>query len=737
MTDMDAAREWLTWLYGERPDGLLWIGGHGDGFRGRTFTSIDDAVSYAAELDGAGQGGVYHRLTTMRPVASGRGAAADSAYLPAFAMDLDLRGPGHKSDRYPETEMELVTLLRKAGLPEPSVWVHSGGGRYPFWKLDQPVDLTLPGELERAARVSSDLHRLVIDWAGEHGWKVDNTSDLARVYRLPGTLNRKGAEPVMCWYGDLRNGSYGVTRTVDLTGMAGAVSPAPRPAPVDPGPAQQRQPAERPAAASSLFGDGDAWASSDPAYAGSQLREFTVTEALAFVAPALEALRSARDGEINVRLNAAAVQMAHFGPEFWSREAAERQLYDALGQTDYDGRTWKATDTVASGWRAGEGDWRATLRQEPAAALEQATEMAEPDAVEALLAEMLDPEQLELLPPPRPLIDGVMSLDSEVWLIGPPGSKKSFVALDMARAVSTGQPWQGRATHQGLVVVIAAEGASGIGKRIKATKKRYGSFGRVKVLPRPVQAKDVAAWGVLVKACARLEPVMVIIDTQHRVTVGLEENSATDMGYYIAAVGAVRRATGAGIITLHHTGRRGGDARGSSALDGAQDTELTIVPGDDKLRATLKVTKQKDLEEGEPIDLRFAVETVGVDERGQDVTSLAVLPADAWRGQEAEPEAPEPWEYGHAAVIVQIFKILRDQGGHAGLTKSEARAAVVELHYGGDAKRLPKSTWYTGWDRAREKVSASGDQVMVNVGGQRWTIDPIALANLEPRDPDK
>lgn len=746
MTDIEAARTWLEWLYGDRPDGLLWIGGHGDGFRGRTFTSIDDAVAYAAELDArpGDMNGVYHRLTTMRPVTTGRGAAVDSAYLPAFAMDLDLRGPGHKSDRYPEAVEDLVTLLRKAGLPEPSAWVHSGGGRYPFWKLEQPVDLTLPGELDRAARVSQDLHRLVIDWASEHGWKVDNTSDLARVYRLPGTMNRKpGVDPVMCEIASPHAGDrYG------LAEMAGAVALAPRPVPID------RGPADRPAAhaeqrgaagqkASQLFG-GDAWA--DDAE-----RAFSVSEALAFVTPALDALRSARDGEINVLLNEAALRLAHFGPEFWTREAAERQLYDALAATEYDGRTWKAADTIASGWRAGEADWRATLRPEPAAALEQATEQAEPDAVEALLAEMLTPEQIKSRPSKKYLIKGLLNMDSESWMIGLPGCRKSFVALDMAAHVASGRDWQGLKTRQGSVVIIAAEGAGGIGARIAAWEAEHGPMPQnVYILPRPVQTSDIRAWGVLVKACGVIGPVFTIIDTQARVTAGLKENTSEDMSVYITAVTAVRNATGACVLSIHHTSKAGQDARGHSSIDGAQDTELKVVAKQEPLRGELRVEKQKDLREGDPIELYFALHEVGMDEDGDPVTSLALKAADAWRGQDATPEAvetgqmvriPEPeqgdwtWrifdhhsQHVHRYILAALAEVTTPD---AGITESSAQRLVRERWYEGRPLasnrkgHLSKATWDKAWAAARTaEDSARGERALLQ-NGDRWNVNPV------------
>lgn len=726
MDGIDESRRWLEWLYGQQPDGLIWIGGHGDGFKGRVFTEIESAARYGQELDTQSRGGVYHRLTTMRHVDEGRGAAVDSAYLPGFAMDLDIKGPGHKALNYPETEQDLITLLRKAGLPEPSVWVHSGGGRYPFWKLEQPADLTLPGALEQAAATSLALHKLVIEWAADSDWKVDNTSDLARIYRLPGTHNRKAGEPIMarvCWEQSDHSSTF------PMAGLENAVSTAPR----------VRERIE--SSAVEQAGDPGGWESqlfSPGAGLGfGEDRRFTTTEAMAYVQPALEALRGAQDGEINNRLNDAAVMLAHFGEEFWSREAAERQLLAALEQTAYDGGTWQAHTTITSAYnaiatKAGPEFWRAHRLPDPID-LNGAVESTPADAVEALLAEMLTLEQVKDQPPKKHLIKGLLLLDTESWMIGAPGAKKSFVALDMAAHVAAGREWQGRKVHQGPVVIIAAEGAGGIGARVKAWEKEHGQLPvGVRILPRPVQAADTQAWAVLVKACERLAPVMVIGDTQARLTVGLEENSAKEMGIYIAAIGAIKRATKACVLSIHHTGRADRDARGSNAIDGAQDTELKVVASSEKLRGELRVEKQKDLPEVDPIPLAFSVHVVGVDEDGEAITSLAVRGQDAWREAEASVAELEPWEAGHAAVVVQLFKVLREQGQERGLTKAEARGAVVERFYGGQVKALNKSTWYTGWDRAMGKISTAGDPVMVSAGGQRWSVDPVALAALEP-----
>jgi len=474
---------------------------------------------------------------------------------------------------------------------------------------------------------------------------------------------------------------------------------------------------------SSLFGPGPATVREE--------RSFTEEEAKEFLRPALDALREAPVGEIEERANRAAVALSHFVPTFWSAEVAYAILRDNLGHTAYDENgpyaSWSAEKfkPVLNGTRPPRDPWRAV---QVAESVESAPVTG--DAVEALLAEMLTPGQIKVRERPRYLIKGLLNMDSESWIIGEPGSKKSFVALDMLGHVAAGKMWQGRKVNGGAVVIIVAEGAGGIGDRITAYESLHGVMPEnVHILPRPVQAKNIGAWAVLVEACRRIAPVLVVIDTQARVTVGLEENSATELGIYIEAVRAAREATGACVLTVHHTGRKGGDARGSSAIDGAQSTELKVTS--EGLAGTLSTEKQKDLPQAAPIPLRFKSVVTGVDEDGDPITSLAVI-SDAFElaSGEGRPEEVEPWEAHHGAAQVHLLKVLRDQGGSVGLTKSEARASVVERFYRGDSKALARSTWSTAWTKVLEKRAPGGDAVAVSLGGQRWGLDLLAFGEL-------
>lgn len=311
---------------------------------------------------------------------------------------------------------------------------------------------------------------------------------------------------------------------------------------------------------------------------------------------------------------------------------------------------------------------------------------AELDPVDVLLGKMLTRDQLEHIPRPRPLIEGLLDLDSESWIIGAPGGFKSFVALDWACHVATGLTWRGQATVQGPVVYVVAEGAKGIRQRVLAWEATYGARAdALRCLPEPVQVKDgdtdktgkpSRAWRVLVEACRRLQPVLIVLDTQARITVGLEENSNTSMGVLVEAVRMLKQATGACVLVVHHTGRNGEDARGASALDGAQDTEIRVDRPEKKadrrkLTAVIAVDKQKDGDESASWPVQLAVVPVGED--GE--TSLALTPWDPFY----TPTADRPdWVANLTENQREVSEALIDHSDETGATLAQVTAWIKE-----------------------------------------------------------
>jgi hypothetical protein len=227
--------------------------------------------------------------------------------------------------------------------------------------------------------------------------------------------------------------------------------------------------------------------------------------------------------------------------------------------------------------------------------------------------------------PIESLVLGWLTMDSLCWLAGAPKTMKSFVALDMACHIALGRAWWGMRVKQGTVLYVFAEGQGGARRRLRAWEKTHNNDEPVEdiiMLPVAVQANDAIQWDALVEVAQRLNPVLIVIDTQARVTTGLEENSAKEMGIFVTGLGELREATGACVMTVHHHNKTGG-VRGSSAISGALDTLLETERESQSVRLTSSL--QKDGEQGQEMTFDGKVVELGESPFGEPITSLALI----------------------------------------------------------------------------------------------------------------
>ena len=223
-------------------------------------------------------------------------------------------------------------------------------------------------------------------------------------------------------------------------------------------------------------------------------------------------------------------------------------------------------------------------------------------------------EEIQAMPPARWLVQGILLEDSIAAIFGAPESFKSFLAVDWAMSIAADRPWHGRSVLPGGVLYIAAEGARGLAKRVRAWKAEHRHSDDVPFrlmhnelnLTREKDAKAFAA-----SVVNELGPLsLIVIDTLNQTAAGADENSAMDMGRYVASMKLLRDMTGATIVVVHHSGKdRDKGLRGSSALLGGFDTTVEVVrPDPNGMGIIVRVQKQKD-EERDP-QMRFNLEKV-------------------------------------------------------------------------------------------------------------------------------
>lgn len=318
-----------------------------------------------------------------------------------------------------------------------------------------------------------------------------------------------------------------------------------------------------------------------------------------------------------------------------------------------------------------------------------------------ILERLLGSEELDGIPEPEPLVDGFLDLDTLARVVGPSGSGKTFVMLDMAACVATGRVWHGFPVTQGLVIYMVAEGLPGFVKRLRAWEAYHLGGERIpkdqlRVLGAPVQVTDREEWPAWRRALATLKPALVIMDTQARITVGVDENDNSQMGQVVERLEQIRRDTGACVLMVHHTGHQGEHGRGATSVLGALGAELRVAkPSKGFVR--LETSKQKDQEEADALRFRLERVELGVDGKGRPKGSVVVLP-DGW-----EPGA-DPFEVAGPGLGVTATSSVRDRlaaiiwhhfSHGEGATRAEARGLLKKGHpvYG----KAGDSTIYTAW----------------------------------------
>jgi len=199
---------------------------------------------------------------------------------------------------------------------------------------------------------------------------------------------------------------------------------------------------------------------------------------------------------------------------------------------------------------------------------------------------------LHRIPPANPLVDGWLDQDSLAWIIGKSGHGKSFTALDLGGCVSIGADWHGIPTKQAAVLYVVLEGAPGLHSRVQAWEGFYAREMAVNFLVPPRGFHIVADAAPLAMLAREIHAGLIIIDTQNRAAIGLDENSNVDMGHMIASLERVREDTHACVAMVHHTAIEGHRPRGHGSIDGAASTVIRVAR--DGSLVKIESGKQKD-----------------------------------------------------------------------------------------------------------------------------------------------
>jgi hypothetical protein len=328
------------------------------------------------------------------------------------------------------------------------------------------------------------------------------------------------------------------------------------------------------------------------------------------------------------------------------------------------------------------------------------------------------------------MIHSILPTKSFSALFGPPGSFKSFIALDMAEAIATGRPWMGNEVEkQGAVLYICGEGFGGMGARIKACQIHHSTpkGAPIYVIRHQLNLRSSAEdFNALMMAVVQLvettgiEFQLLIIDTLARAFGGGNENDSDAMGSFITSMGKIQEFLACALMVLHHSGKDlAKGLRGHSSLLGAVDTQLEILRFEDQAKGIISLTKQKDGQDGirhgfEMVEIEISSSSLGFD----PVVSLAVQASD-----EAVNQASKKASKGNAGnagngknqrlEMLCLETVVKAKGGIKYIDGKQRMAVNLEewrleLWSKMGCSEEDRNKFNTAWSRAKTRLQEVG-----------------------------
>jgi hypothetical protein len=181
--------EFLTQLWQYKPEEqfvLIWTT---PGKRSRWFTDIPSAADYVTSINGDRDVYVGVGLSKADYGPARRCKSDEISGLCGIGVDLDVKSEAHGNKPLPPAIDDALSILPPT-LP-PSILVGTGNGVHAWWLFKEPLLFDTDEDRKRATSVLARWHTMLRLRAAIHGWAYDRLSDLARILRIPGTLNHK------------------------------------------------------------------------------------------------------------------------------------------------------------------------------------------------------------------------------------------------------------------------------------------------------------------------------------------------------------------------------------------------------------------------------------------------------------------------------------------------------------------------------------------------------------------
>lgn len=342
---------------------------------------------------------------------------------------------------------------------------------------------------------------------------------------------------------------------------------------------------------------------------------------------------------------------------------------------------------------------------------------------------LLKLSEIESMPRPVPLINGVLYSDTEHCLFGAQGTSKTFLVLDWALHIVHGHLWNDRPVQPGRVVYVCGEGGGRVlADRMVAWLKYHGIENsdvvdeRLRITEFPVPLLDTVAVDDLLQLVKDYGDVLlVIIDTLSANFGAGNENDQGDMGRFCGAARRIRLATKAGIIVVHHTGHVDKSRpQGANRIRRDFDVELRVDAddNDDTLFGLMGGGKLKNRNGVGCGLIAYRLESIQIEDDdgfGQTVSSLVVVPTQDTPSFVGQKSAPATGRGRNQGKVIDALTWAAEKSGQSidgpdGVILSTFELAAARKQSGLLRKR---------WNEVLKNFEATGI-IKPTVGGMKW-----------------
>ncbi len=126
-----------------------------------------------------------------------RGSERDISCVTTLYADIDIKSEAHKEISLPNSIAEATDFLNSLKI-KPSIIVNSGNGIHCYWLIDKPFIIETEDDRKYISSIFKGFGRYVNSEAKKLEWKIDSVYDLARILRVPGTINHKLGNGAKC-----------------------------------------------------------------------------------------------------------------------------------------------------------------------------------------------------------------------------------------------------------------------------------------------------------------------------------------------------------------------------------------------------------------------------------------------------------------------------------------------------------------------------------------------------------